>query len=70
MTNVHRFNHDFSPKKLLLISDIHWDSPYCQRDILKRHLDEAVEQDCHIHLNGDTWTLWQGGESLEVAKEV
>jgi len=68
MTNVHRFNHDFSPKKLLLISDIHWDSPYCQRDILKRHLDEAVEQDCHIHLNGDTFDLMGGRRDFRGSK--
>jgi len=68
MTNVHRFNHDFSPKKLLLISDIHWDSPYCQRDTLKRHLDEAVEQDCHIHLNGDTFDCMGGRRDFRGSK--
>lgn len=66
--NVHKFTNDWKPKKLLLISDIHWDSPYCQRDILKRHLDEAVEQDCHIHLNGDTFDLMGGRRDFRGSK--
>jgi hypothetical protein len=58
--NVHKFYHDWKPKKVLLISDIHWDNPKCKRDLLKRHLDQAVEQDAGILLNGDTFCLMQG----------
>ena len=58
--NVHKFSHDWTPKKVLLISDIHWDNPKCKRDLLKRHLDQAVEQDADILFNGDTFCLMQG----------
>lgn len=66
--NVHRFNHDWTPKKLLLISDIHWDSAYCRRDILKRHLDEAVEQGADIHFNGDTFDVMAGRRDFRGSK--
>jgi UDP-2,3-diacylglucosamine pyrophosphatase LpxH len=58
--NVHKFYHDWTPKKVLLISDIHWDNPKCKRDLLKRHLDQAVEQGADILFNGDTFCLMQG----------
>ena len=56
-TNVHKFNCEFKPTKVLLISDVHWDSPYCDRELLKRHLEEAKEIGAHIHFNGDTFDL-------------
>ena len=56
-TNVHKFNCEFKPTKVLLISDIHWDSPYCDRELLKRHLEEAKEIGADIHFNGDTFDL-------------
>jgi len=59
-TNVHVFNNDFAPKKVLLLSDIHWDNPKCKRDLLKKHLDQAKEIGADILLNGDTFCLMQG----------
>jgi len=56
-TNVHVFNNDFAPKKVLLLSDIHWDNPKCKRDLLKKHLDQAKEIGADIHFNGDTFDL-------------
>jgi hypothetical protein len=44
------------------------DSPYCQRDLLKRHLDEAVKQDAHIHFNGDTFDLMGGRRDFRGSK--
>ena len=58
--NVHRFDAEFKPKKVLLISDVHWDNPKCDRDMLKRHLDQAKELEADILLNGDTFCLMQG----------
>lgn len=46
--------------KYLMLSDLHWDNPKCNRDLLKKHLDMAVEQDAYILLNGDTFCLMQG----------
>jgi len=58
--NVHILKNDFEPKKVLLISDIHWDNPHCNRELLKKHLDQALEMNCDILLNGDTFCLMQG----------
>jgi hypothetical protein len=46
--------------KLLLLSDLHWDNPKCDRVLLKNHLDEAVKRDAKIILNGDTFCMMQG----------
>ena len=37
----------------LLISDIHLDSPLCERELLKNHLDQALEKDAMICIFGD-----------------
>jgi hypothetical protein len=58
--NVHILKNDFEPKKVLLISDIHWDNPHCNRDLLKKHLDQALEISADILFNGDTFCLMQG----------
>jgi hypothetical protein len=47
-------------QKLLLISDLHWDNPHCDRELLKNHLDEAVRRDAAILVNGDFFCLMQG----------
>lgn len=59
-TNVHVYKSIFENKKILLLSDLHWDNPKCNRKLLKSHLDEALAIDAHIHLNGDTFCLMQG----------
>jgi hypothetical protein len=58
--NVHIFKNDFEPKKVLLISDIHWDNPHCNRELLKKHLDQALAINAEILFNGDTFCLMQG----------
>lgn len=58
--NITDIQLPFKPKKFLLLSDIHWDNPKCRRDILKRHLDQALAEDAIILLNGDTFCLMQG----------
>jgi hypothetical protein len=59
-TNVHIFKETFEAKKILLLSDLHWDNPKCNRQLLKSHLDEALAIGADIHLNGDTFCLMQG----------
>lgn len=39
--------------KLGLFSDIHWDSPDCDRETLKQHLDYCLEDERYILINGD-----------------
>ena len=58
--NVHILKNDFEPKKVLLISDIHWDNPHCNRELLKKHLDQALAINADILFNGDTFCLMQG----------
>jgi hypothetical protein len=47
-------------QKYLLISDIHYDSTCCRRDLLKKHLDKALQEDRKIIINGD-WFDVMGG---------
>ena len=46
--------------KVLLISDLHWDNPKCDRDLLKKHLDEALKGNNDVLINGDLFCLMQG----------
>tara|TARA_Y100000593_G_scaffold12844_2_gene23851 strand:- start:3563 stop:4417 length:855 start_codon:yes stop_codon:yes gene_type:complete len=47
-------------RSLLVLSDIHFDNPKCKRDLLKRHLDEALERNAAIAIFGDLFCLMQG----------
>jgi len=44
----------------LLISDIHWDNPKCDRVLLKKHLDQALKRNAKILINGDLFCIMQG----------
>lgn len=43
-----------------MLSDIHWDNPKCDRVKLKEDLDNCLENNYRIHINGDTLCLMQG----------
>lgn len=58
--NVHIFTVPFEQKKVLLLSDLHWDNPKCDRVLLKKHLDLALKGGNDVLLNGDTFCLMQG----------
>lgn len=61
--NVHQITYDYSMQqnyKFLLMSDIHWDNPHCKRDVLKRHLEYAAENDVPVIVNGDFFCAMQG----------
>lgn len=45
---------------VFICPDIHWDNPHCNRDLLKKHLDMAVEKGARIIMPGDTFCLMQG----------
>ena len=49
-------------------ADLHIDNPHCDRKMLFRHLDEAVERDARILLFGDTNDVMQGREDKRRAK--
>lgn len=44
----------------LLISDIHFDNPHCDRALLKRHLDKALDIGATIMIFGDLFCAMQG----------
>ncbi len=44
----------------LITSDAHWDSADCDREMMKRHLDEAKQKQAGIIDNGDWYDLMQG----------
>jgi predicted phosphodiesterase len=46
--------------RIALLSDLHWDNPDCDRELLKKHLDYCLENDIKVLLNGDTFCLMQG----------
>jgi len=58
--NVVRIEKPWEETKILLISDLHWDNPKCDRALLKKHLDEAVKGNNDIIINGDLFCLMQG----------
>ena len=58
--NVVRIDKRWEETKVLLISDLHWDNPKCDRELLKKHLDEALKGNHDILINGDLFCLMQG----------
>lgn len=57
--NVHVIELD-SKQEFLLISDLHWDNPKCNRELLTEHLEEAKRRNAIILINGDLFCLMQG----------
>ena len=51
---------DDSRFSYLLVSDVHWDSPHCNRQLLKQHFDEAVSRGAGIISVGDWFDAMQG----------
>ena len=43
-----------------MLSDIHWDNPKCDWNLLKKHLDYCVSENIPIMINGDMFCLMQG----------
>lgn len=61
--NIHSITMPYgsgSKLKVLLTSDVHFDSMKCDRKMLKRHFDEAVAQKAIIIIAGDWFDAMQG----------
>ena len=58
--NVHSLLLKTEENRVALLSDIHWDNPKCDREMLKRHLDYCLEQNIPIFINGDFFCCMQG----------
>ena len=57
--NVHIIDCERT-QEFLLISDLHWDNPKCDRELLKSHLEEAKRRKAGVIVNGDFFCLMQG----------
>ena len=58
--NIAKFTTDKSESKVAILSDLHWDNPHCNRELLKAHLDYCLEHDISVFINGDMFCLMQG----------
>ncbi len=58
--NVHQLRVQGNNFNIAMLSDLHWDNPKCDRDLLKRHLDYCLLKSIPIMLNGDTFCCMQG----------
>jgi hypothetical protein len=58
--NIHELHLDGATAQLAMMSDLHWDNPKCDWDLLRRDLDYCVKESIPIMLNGDTFCLMQG----------
>lgn len=57
--NIAKINLVGKHVQLALLSDLHWDNPKCDRDLLKKHLDYCLENNIKVMLNGDTFCCMQ-----------
>ena len=61
--NYHRFTFDCGATDTINFfntSDWHFDNPKCNRKLLFKHLDEAMEKNAYIVITGDMLCLMQG----------
>jgi len=61
--NVHNIKTDCNKEKehwFLLSSDHHWDNPDCDREMMKKHLQEAKEKNAPVFFIGDFFCAMQG----------
>ena len=58
--NIHKLYLDKENNKVALLSDLHWDNPKCDRELLKKNLDYCLENNIPVHINGDMFCLMQG----------
>jgi hypothetical protein len=58
--NVHELSLEGSEVRIAMLSDLHWDNPHADRDLIKRHLDYCLEENIPVIINGDLFCLMQG----------
>jgi predicted phosphodiesterase len=57
--NITKIQISGNEQTLLLISDVHYDSKSCERELLKQSLDKALEKNAIILFNGDFFDMMQ-----------
>jgi hypothetical protein len=58
--NIHELHITGSKVKIGMFSDIHWDNPKCDWDLLKKDLNYCLKHSIPMMFNGDTFCLMQG----------
>jgi len=58
--NVHEIQLQGKYAEIAMLSDLHWDNPKCDQDLLKKHLDYCKEENIPVMINGDMFCLMQG----------
>jgi hypothetical protein len=67
--NVHQLKVGGKNFKLAILSDLHWDNPKCDWDLLKKHMDYCLKNSIPIMLNGDTFCCMQGRGDRRSSKD-
>lgn len=58
-------------QKVLFLSDVHIDSQWCDRKLLKKHMDEALAENALVFINGDIFDAMQGrNDPRRSAREI
>lgn len=58
--NIHELKVEGTKTRIAMLSDIHWDNPKCDWQLLKKDLDYCVKESIPIMINGDMFCLMQG----------
>jgi hypothetical protein len=58
--NLHEIIVSTDDFQIAMLSDIHWDNPKCDWDVLKSHLDYFKKNNIPVMVNGDFFCLMQG----------
>ena len=58
--NVHEIEFFEHEAKIAMLSDLHWDNPHCDWELLKRHLDYFKANNIPVMVNGDFFCLMNG----------
>ena len=58
--NLHEIIVPTDDFQIAMLSDIHWDNPKCDWDVLKSHLDYFKKNNIPVMVNGDFFCLMQG----------
>ena len=58
--NLHEIIVSTDDFQIAMLSEIHWDNPKCDWDVLKSHLDYFKKNNIPVMINGDFFCLMQG----------
>lgn len=58
--NIHEILCQGKRVQIAMLSDLHWDNPKCDWDLLKRDLDYCKTNNIPVMVNGDFFCLMQG----------